>query len=143
MKWFGVILFIASMSLLFTHCSKGGSGAPETDPNHILDFSDTTFPVIEITTPTADQEIKSGTAINIAGKITDNSLYQGSISIKDEGTGSKVKEQEYEIHGLSSYNYSLNWTPSVTKITSYIITVAFEDHGFNETSKSVRVKINP
>jgi hypothetical protein len=143
MKWFGGILCIALMSLLFTHCSKGGSGAPETDPNHVLDFSDTTFPEIVITTPTDDQEIKSGTAISISGKITDNSLYQGSINIKEEGTGNKVKEQEYEIHGLSSYNFSLNWTPSVTKVTSYIITVAFEDHGFNETTKSVKVKINP
>ncbi len=142
MKWCGGILCIALMSLLFTHCSSGGYGQ-ETDPNHVLDFSDSTFPVIEITTPTADQEIQSGTNISITGKITDNSLYQGNISIKDEATGNKVKEQQYEIHGLSSYNYSLNWSPSVTKITSYIITVAFEDHGFNETAKSVKVKVNP
>jgi hypothetical protein len=142
MKWFGGILCIALISLLFTHCSSGGYDQ-ETDPNHVLDFSDTTLPVIEITTPVADQEIKSGTNISITGKITDNSLYQGSINIKDEGTGNKVKEQEYEIHGLSSYNYSLNWTPSVTKVTSYIITVAFEDHGFNISSKSVKVKVNP
>jgi len=142
MKWFGGILCIALLSLLFTHCSSGGYGQ-ETDPNHVLNFSDSTYPVIEITTPSTDQEFKSGSAISITGKITDNSLYQGSISIKDEGTGNKVKEQVYEIHGLSSYNYSLTWTPSVTQITSYIITVAFEDHGFNETTKSVRVKINP
>ena len=82
MKWFGGILCIGLMSMLFTHCSKGGY--TQTDPNHVIDFSDTTFPVIEITTPTADQEFKSGTAISITGKITDNSLYQGSINIKDE-----------------------------------------------------------
>jgi len=142
MKWFGGILCIAMMSLPLTHCSKGGI-TPETDPNHVIIFSDSTFPVVEITSPTADQEFKSGTAINITGKITDNSLYQGSITIKDEGTGSTVKDQVYEIHGLSAYNYNLAWTPSVTKTTSYIITVKFEDHGFNESSKSVKVKINP
>lgn len=143
MKWFGGILCIAMVSLLLTHCSKGGNGASETDPNHVLDFSDTTYPVIEITTPTADQEFKSGTAISISGKITDNSLYQGSINIKDEGTGNTVKDQAYEIHGLSSYNYTLNWTPSVTKSMSYIITVEFEDHGFNKSSKSIKVKVSP
>jgi len=142
MKWFGGILCIAMMSLLFTHCSSGGYGQ-ETDPNHVLNFSDSTSPVVEITTPTADQEFKSGTAISITGKITDNSLYQGSIIIKDEGTGITVKDQVYEIHGLSSYNYNLAWTPSVTTITSYIITVKFQDHGFNESSKSIKVKINP
>jgi len=142
MKWFGGILCIAMMSLLFTRCSSGGYGQ-ETDPNHVLNFSDSTSPVVEITTPTADQEFKSGTAISITGKITDNSLYQGSINIKDEGTGNTVKDQVYEIHGLSSYNYNLTWTPSVTTITSYIITVKFQDHGFNESSKSIKVKINP
>ena len=142
MKWFGGILCIALVSLFFTHCSSGGYGQ-ETDPNHVINFSDTTFPVVEITTPTADQEFKSGTAISITGKITDNSLYQGSINIKDELTGNTVKDQVYEIHGLSSYNYNLSWTSVVTKTTSYIITVKFEDHGFNESSKSVKVKINP
>jgi len=142
MKWFGGIFCILMLSLLLTYCSKG-TGEPETDPNHVIDFSDTTYPVIEITTPTADQEIKSGTAISITGKITDNSLYQGSINIKEEVTGITVKDQVYEIHGLSSYNYSLNWTPSVTKVTSYIISVKFEDHGFNESTKSIKVKINP
>ena len=130
------------MSLLFTHCSSGGYGQ-ETDPNHVLNFSDSTVPVVEITTPTADQEFKSGTTINITGKITDNSLYQGSINIKDEASGTTVKDQVYEIHGLASYSYNLAWTPSVTKISSYIITVKFEDHGFNESSKSVKVKVNP
>jgi len=142
MKWFGGILCLAVVSFLFTHCSKGGSLQPD-NPNHVLDFSDSTFPVVEITSPAADQEFKSGTAISITGKITDNSLYQGSITIKDEGSGTTVKDQAYEIHGLSSYNYTLNWAPSVSKTTSYIITVKFEDHGFNETSKSVKVKINP
>ncbi len=142
MKWLGGILCIAMMSLLFSHCSSGGYGQ-ETDPNHIVDFSDSTFPVIEITTPTADQEFKSGATISITGKITDNSLYQGSVTIKDEGTGNSVKDQVYEIHGLSAYNYTLNWTPSVTKSTTYIITVEFEDHGFNKSSKSVKVKVSP
>jgi hypothetical protein len=141
MKWFGGILCIAMMSLLFTDCSKGGYGASETDP--VLNFSDTTLPVIEINTPTADQEFKSGATVSITGKITDNSLYQGSINIKEEGTGNTIKDQLYEIHGLSSYNYTLTWIPSVTKITSYIITVAFEDHGLNKSSKSVKVKVNP
>jgi hypothetical protein len=143
MKWIGGILWIALISVLLVACSKGGSLTPDEDPNHIVDFSDTTYPVIEISTPTVDQEFKSGSAISITGKITDNGLYQGTINIKDEGTGVTVKDQVYEIHGLPSYNYSLSYTPSVTKTSSYIITVAFEDHGLNKSSKSVKVKIIP
>jgi hypothetical protein len=143
MKWMGGILGIALISLLIAACSKGNGLTPDEDPNHIVDFSDTTYPVIEIITPTADQEFKSGSAISITGKITDNGLYQGTINIKDEETGATVKDQAYEIHGLPSYNYNLSYTPSVTKTTSYIITVAFEDHGFNKSSKSVKVKVIP
>lgn len=143
MKWFGGILSIILISFLFTACSEDGYGAQVEDPNHIVDFSDSTFPVIEITTPTGGQEFKSGNVINITGKITDNSLYQGTINIKDEETGYSMKDQVYEIHGLSSYNYNLSYTPSVTKITNYIITVAFEDHGFNKSSKTVKVKVSP
>jgi hypothetical protein len=143
MNRIGGILWIVLISLLLAACSKGGGLTPDEDPNHIIDFSDTTYPVIEIITPTAAQEFKSGSAISITGKISDNSLYQGSINIKEEGTGATVKDQAYEIHGLPSYNYSLSYTLSVTKTTSYIITVAFEDHGFNKSSKSVKVKVNP
>jgi hypothetical protein len=143
MKWIGGILGILITSLVLSNCSKGGYGAAETDPDHVLNFSDTTFPIIEITTPTDNQEIKSGSTISITGKITDNSLYQGTINIKEEVSGATVKDQAYEIHGLPSYNYNLAYTPSVTKTTSYIITVAFEDHGFNKSSKSVKVKVNP
>jgi hypothetical protein len=143
MKWFGGILSIILISFLFTACSEGGYGAQVEDLNHIVDFSDSTSPVIEITAPTAGQEFKSGNVINITGKITDNSLYQGTINIKDEETGYSMKDQVYEIHGLSSYNYTLSYTPSVTKITNYIITVAFEDHGFNKSSKTVKVKVSP
>jgi hypothetical protein len=143
MKRIGEILWIALMTLLFAACSKGSGSTTEEDTNHIVDFSDTTYPVIEIITPTAGQEFNSGSAISITGKITDNSLYQGTINIKEEGTGAILKDQVYEIHGLPSYNYNLSYTPSVTKTTSYIITVAFEDHGLNKSSKSVKVKVNP
>jgi hypothetical protein len=143
MKRIGGILWISMVSLLLANCSKGGYGTTETDPNHVINFSDTTNPVIEITTPTENQEFNSGSTISITGKITDNSLYQGAIKIKDEANGNTVKDQAYEIHGLPSYTYNLAFTPSVTKTTSYIITVEFEDHGFNKSSKSVKVKVNP
>jgi hypothetical protein len=143
MKGIGGILWIALISLLLAACSKGSGLTSDEDTNHIIDISDTTYPVIEIITPTADQEFKSGSAISITGKITDNSLYQGTINIKDEGTGATVKDQAYEIHGLPSYNYNLTFAPSVTMTTSYTITVAFEDHGLNKSSKNVKVKVIP
>lgn len=129
---------------IFTACSKGGAAPADDDGPHVITPTDVTAPGVEITTPTADQVFVSGNTINITGRLTDDyGLYQGSIKIINDATGAVLKDQLYEIHGLKLYDYSLSYATSVTAAANYTITVSFEDHGLNRTTKSVKVKVNP
>ena len=121
-------------------CSKGGSAE---DDQHIINLNDSTTPVIELKNPTDNQVFTSGAIIKVEGKVTDNSLYQGSIRIKDDAGGALVKEQLYEIHGAQSYDFYVEYKASVTVVTNYTVTVQYEDHGFNNVTKTVKVKVNP
>lgn len=127
--------------MLAVSCSKGGTA--DEDP-HVVNNTDFTAPVVEIHTPAADQVFPNASTVNITGKITDEAgLYRGSIRITNDATGAVVKEQLYEIHGLLLYNYNISHTTSVTAVSDYTITVSFEDHGLNTTTRTVKVKVNP
>ena len=132
------------LSILFTgviiiSCSKN-----DNDDDHEYTPDDVVPPVIEITTPTDNQVFSNNNTINITGKVTDDKgLYQGSIRITNDANGSLLKEQLYEIHGVLSYSFSLPYQVAATTTSDYTITVYFEDHGTNKTSKSVKVKANP
>ena len=126
-------------------CSKAGTATPDDGGGlHIINNNDTVPPVVEIYTPVASQVFANGTSISITGKISDdNALYRGSIRITNDANGDLVKEQLYEIHGLLFYNFNLSHTVAVSTAADYTVTVAFEDHGLNQTSKSVKIKANP
>lgn len=142
MKFLLIISIVMLTALVFASCSKGG--IEKENPDHVINMSDTTSPVVEISTPASSQIFASGTSINITGKITDNlGLYKGTISVTNSANNEVLKEQEYEIHGLLAYNYSLSYTTSVTKPSDLIVAVQFEDHGLNVTRAEVRVKVNP
>jgi hypothetical protein len=85
----------------------------------------------------------NGSVINVIGTVSDNSLYQGSITIRNDNLGLIMKDQYYEIHYIPSYNFSVSYTASVSTSTDYTITVKFEDHGHNQTVKTVKVKVEP
>jgi len=138
-------LFPAIITVLITACSKGGGTATDNggdDPNYSP--GDTTNPVVEIYTPTENQVFTSGNMINVTGRLTDDlGLYRGSIRITNDATGAVLKEQLYEIHFVLLYNFNNTYTPSVTAASDYTVTVTFEDHGLNTTTRSVKVKVNP
>ncbi len=149
MKWRGSHIFLILAVVLFVSCSKGGgttddgSGGGGGGP-HVENPADVVPPVIEITTPSDNQVFANGSTISISGKLTDDlGLYRGTVRIVNDANGTELKNQAYEIHGLISYNYSTTYTASVTAISNYTITVSFEDHGNNVSTKSVKVKINP
>ena len=135
-----IILWLIPV-LFLLNCTRGGI-APYDDP-HVININDTISPVITISKPLADQVFHSGETITIEGKVTDQGLYQGKIQILNSTSSTIVKEQEYEIHGLLEYNFSLSEVASVSSISDYTITVWFEDHGLNITTKSFKVKVNP
>jgi Bacterial Ig domain len=129
----------------FAACTTGGGSGvdPNGDP-HVLNYYDSIAPVVEIYTPAADQVFTSGSAINMTGKITDETgLYRGSVRVTNDANGELLKEQLYEIHGFLTYNFTVNYTTSVTTPSNYTVTVNFEDHGLNASSRSVKVKVNP
>ncbi|MBL7744104.1 MAG: hypothetical protein JNN00_11565 [Chitinophagaceae bacterium] len=150
----GMRFFVSYLLLLVmlwaTACSKGGStggddgsGGGNGSP-HVINAQDTIPPVVEINTPTASQVFSSGSTITITGKVTDgDGLYQGSIRITNDATGSVLKEQLYVIHGVTQYNFNITYGVTVTSAADYTVTVMFEDHGLNSTSKSVKVKATP
>ena len=142
MKWISPLIFL---SLVVIACSKTGPGNVDDDSSlHIIDTNDTIPPDIEINTPIAAQVFSNGSSIDITGKITDNGgLYRGSIRITNDVNNAVIKEQLYEIHGFQLYNFSLSHTASVTTPSDYTVTVLFEDHGLNQVSRSVKIKVNP
>jgi phosphate-selective porin len=144
-----VIYFTGGLLLavvILASCSKGGTATIQDGGGggvHIFTPNDTTAPQLDIYTPAALQSFSNGTSINITGKVTDDyGLYRGSIRITD-GAGALVKEQQYEIHGLKSYNFTLNHTVFCLAATDYTVAVSFEDHGTNMITKTVKVKVAP
>ncbi len=133
---FSSVFFLAALA----SCSKAGKAG--TDP-HVSDFSDNTTPVVEVYNPVQDQVFTSGDTIKIEGKVTDNSLYRGSIRITNDDNGTILKEQLYEIHGYQLYNFGLSYKTSVSSVSNYAITVQYVDHGLNSGMKTVKVKVNP
>ena len=142
---YGLSIRLATISVLVYSCSKGG--APFDDGNgnpHIDPPSDTTPPVITISTPTESQTYTSGSTIQMTGRISDDlGLYRGTIKLVNDANGLVLKEQAYEIHGLLAYNFSLSHTAVVSAAADYTVTVSFEDHGLNTVTRSVKVKVNP
>jgi preprotein translocase subunit SecG len=126
-------------------CSKGGTlTSDEGGGVHNPSGADTTAPVLNIFTPVATDIFSNGSTINVTGKITDeNGLYRGSITITNDANGMVIKNQPYEIHGILTYNFNVNHIVSTAVGADYTVTVSFEDHGYNVTTKSVKVKANP
>jgi len=125
-------------------CSKGGSSPGDNNGGGGGGGSvaDTTAPVLDIFTPAANQEFNTSTGINITGRVTDDlGLYRGTIRITNDANGLIWREQAYEIHFVLSYNYNLR--EEISTPGNYTVTVRFEDHGFNATAKSVKIKVNP
>jgi hypothetical protein len=143
-NWYLLAFFLFGLAVI-TACNKSGTGiAPDDDPPHVYNPTDTTPPTIVIYTPTDAQVFASGTPINITGKVTDSGgLYRGSIVVVNDANGVAMKEQLYEIHAALSYTFNISYTPSVTTLSNYTVVVSFEDHGLGITTKSVKVKINP
>jgi phosphate-selective porin len=141
---FFLLLLVAA---ILCACSKGGTVTDDGGGGGIIHGpapQDTTAPVLSISNPVADQAFTSGTTFNITGTITDDyGLYQGYVKVTNDANGMEIKKQGYEIHGFTSYNFTVPFTPSVTTVSNYTVTVSFEDHGSNSTTKTVKIKINP
>ncbi len=132
---------IVAIVIFFAACSRGATSVEE--PIHQFLSNDSTFPVIQILTPANNQVFTSVANINVTGKVTDNSLYQGSIQIINDANNALLKEQLYEIHGLQLYNFNIAYTATVAAQSNYSVIVTFDDHGGHTSADTVKVKVNP
>ncbi len=148
-QYFRFFLYAGLLLVLVQSCSKS-SGT--TDDGTVIGTGgggnynaiDSIPPEVVITTPTANQLLRSGIQINITGRITDETgMYRGSIRVYADASNQILIQQLYETHYLLAYNYSYNYTPGVSSSTVLRIEVRFEDHGGNSTTRSVKVTVDP
>lgn len=134
---------------MMTACSKSGGTTDDgsgtgTGGGGNNNAVDTIPPVVVITTPSANQVLRSGIPMNISGRITDDiGMYKGSIRVYADAGNQLLIQQLYETHYLQSYDYSYNYTPGVAVSTVLRVEVSFEDHGGNISTRSVKVTIDP
>jgi hypothetical protein len=140
MKMVAYILLIFSMSI-FTACTR--SGTPLNESPHVINLDDTIPAVVTLNKPIDNQVFASGDTIKVEGKVTDLGLYRGNISISDDANDGIIKTQDYEIHGLKEYDFSISYKTSVSIVSNYTVTVWFEDHGLNVTTIKMKVRVNP
>jgi hypothetical protein len=139
-----LLLFLTAVVMFAVACSKGSSSGDDDGFHPTPSPNDTIAPVLNINTPGPNQIFTSGNVINITGRITDDlGLYRGSIRIYNDANGALLKEQLYEIHFVLGYDFNISYTTNVTVPSDYTVTVFFEDHGYNNAVKSVKVKVNP
>ena len=143
-------IYVMVLILLVQACSKSGgttddgTGTGTGGGGGNNNIVDSIPPVVVITTPTANQTLRSGIPMNISGKITDDiGMYRGSIRVYVDVSNQLLVQQLYEAHYLQLYNYSYNYTPGVSSSTILRIEVSFEDHGGNSTTRSVKVTVDP
>jgi hypothetical protein len=139
MRFFYTVL-IVSAGILVWSCSKTDD-SPE-DLNQI-DHSDTTFPVLTVRKPIANQQYASGDSIIVEGIVNDEKkMYKGKVEIKNEASGF-TQASYYETHFLTAISFRLAYKAVVTVPTDFSVLVEFQDHGANMVSSTIKVKVNP
>ena len=134
---------VAILLLIVSACSKTKGSSDDDDHHNGGDTQDTTYPVIRIDKPLADQVFISGDTITVDEFITDNGLYHGKIKIVNDANGLIVDEKSVETHFFTSYNFVFKHKSSVTVVSNYTVTVEYEDHGNNITTQTRKIKVNP
>jgi hypothetical protein len=141
-KWKFILIAFAVTTVIA--CSRGGDEGVGGGGPHVIVPDDTTAPQIVIFTPTDNQVFSNGNMISITGRVTDDyGLYRGTVKIVNDANGVAMVSQPYEIHGLLLYNFNVPHTANVSTTSNYTVTVSFEDHGLNSTTKSVKIKLDP
>lgn len=106
--------------------------------------TDTTAPVISITSPTTGQMIMSGDSALVDVTVTDVDLHEVTFTVRNAADTSI----EYFTDGMYSHSVDLHYvqkfkTPAVPGHTPVILFVHAEDHNSNESEKSVTFAIMP
>ena len=104
------------------------------------DKGDTIKPVINVTSPTANQQFSPGQVINITAAISDNAeLHDIGLSITNKGTNAELVHNHYHVDVSS---YTLNDTYTAGAGITYRIKIEATDHSGNKSETEFEVKGN-
>ncbi|HEY1045826.1 MAG TPA: hypothetical protein VGF79_05265 [Bacteroidia bacterium] len=131
------LILLAVLAIAFSSCKK------EEDDHSHDSTSDTSKPVITISSPVSTAMYNNGDTIKIRGKVTDNSLHELLIKVVNDANGAVLYSTAPTVHDLTTYSFSVDWKSSVTDHTNASIIVLAEDHSSNVSSDTVHVHIMP
>lgn len=99
-------------------------------------------PVLTLSSPTEGQNFVNGDTIHIMGNATDETaLHQYVWSIKD-AAGSLLHEATESIHDQTEADiHQMHVVSDVTAATTWTVTIHVEDHGENESEKSININV--
>lgn len=116
-----------------------GSFAFNACHDHDHDESDTSDPVLTITSPAADASLTG--KVTISGKATDESLHEMTIVITKDSDNSELFRVAPSVHDETDFTISESWTPvGLTSETPVTLTVTVEDHSEHKVVKTVKFK---
>ncbi len=121
---------------VFSSCNK-------EDDDHDHSTSDTAKPVIEISSPVSMKVYNSGDTVRLFAKVSDASLHELLVRIKNDATGEEYFRYTPEVHDMNYYEVDTYWVSKVTDHTNATVIVAAEDHNSNVDSASVNIHIMP
>ena len=120
MKYF---FFLAAMALMIG-CKKSSG--------------DVTRPVVQITSPTPNQQFSAFSSVTISGSIADEGLInEVQVTVVNKNTGGEVLRVQHTV-GATSYN--VNEVFTVQAATTYKIHVEADDGAGNNTVVEMEVK---
>ncbi len=91
-------------------------------------MGDTSNPVIQITSPAEGAVYNNGDTVKIRGLMTDESLHESLILIRDKSSGQVLYQENPLCTTLLLYNISYDWKVQVGTHTDAELSVYAEDH---------------
>lgn len=129
---------LVSSMFFISSCKKNNDGDDDDDG-----ASDTENPVITMTSPTDMQVYALGDTVWLKGLVTDKSLHELSITLKNDKDGSVLYSQTPTVHDFTSYTINAFWKSVVTEKTNATLTISATDHHPNTATKTIAITLNP
>ena len=127
-------LLAATALLMLTACEK--------EPHH-HDDTDTAAPALNMSSPNQMQVFNQGDTLYIKGSLTDASLHELSITLRDDKDSSLLFSATPVVHGLSTYTINSFWVCNVKDHTNATLRITAHDHRENKTEVLRSIHIMP
>lgn len=135
-QFFSVFSAVLLSLLAVSSCGKKDDAAPE-------------YPVLQITSPVANQMILNNGEVHITGKATASGedasrlLHSISIQVLTLPDSAEVFTMALHIHGYSEYDIDTTFTPSVTQNQDMLLVAKLENHIPRTTVQYVPFMVHP